>query len=63
MGYSPRFCINLYFILHVGILHRPKWAPWKKKLEEWLEVPMERGLFRLYHFGYQTVCEYILDKK
>ena len=44
-------------------IHRPKWAPWKKKLEEWLEVPMERGLFRLYHFVYKTECEYILDKK
>ena len=44
-------------------IHRPKWAPWKKKLEEWLEVPMERGLFRLYHFVYKTECEYILNKK
>ncbi len=43
-------------------IHRPKWAPWKKKLEEWLEVPMERGLFRLYHFGYKTECEYILSR-
>ena len=44
-------------------IHRPKWAPWKKKPEEWLEVPMERGLFRLYHFGYKTEVEYILNKK
>lgn len=44
-------------------IHRPKWAPWKKNLEEWLDVPMERGRFQLHQFGYKTECAYILDQK
>lgn len=39
-------------------VHRHKWMPWKKILEEWLEVPMERGEFGLHSFGYLTECTY-----
>lgn len=42
--------------------HRPRWTPWKVKLKEWLEVPMERGVFYLYSFGYITECTYLLKK-
>ena len=37
---------------------RCKWMPWKKDMEEWLEVPMERGQFRLHCFKYLTECTY-----
>ncbi len=40
-----------------------KWMPWKKELEEWLEVPMERGIFRLHLWQYQLECTYLLSKK
>lgn len=39
---------------------RCKWMPWKKELEEWLEIPMERGVFRLHTAGYLTECDYRL---
>lgn len=42
--------------------HRPRWRPWKVNLKEWLEVPMERGVFRLYSFGYMTECTYLPNK-
>ena len=35
-----------------------KWGEWKKDMEEWLEVPMERGQFRLHCFKYLTECTY-----
>lgn len=38
--------------------HRCKWMPWKKTLEEWLKIQMERGLFELHSFGYFTECVY-----
>lgn len=42
-------------------VHRSKWMPWKKTLEEWLQVPMERGTFEAHHFGYLTECVYHLE--
>ena len=39
---------------------RSLWMPWKKDLEEWLEIPMERGTFRLHSFKYLTECSYLL---
>ena len=38
--------------------HRSKWMPWKKTIEEWLKIQMERGLFELHSFGYLTECVY-----
>ena len=38
--------------------HRSKWMPWKKTMEEWLKIRMERGLFELHSFGYLTECVY-----
>lgn len=35
-----------------------KWMPWKKELEEWLKVSMERGEFELHSLGYLTECFY-----
>ena len=43
--------------------HRKKWMPWKKTLEEWLQVPMERGEFELHSLGYLTECFYRIGKK
>lgn len=40
--------------------HRKKWLAWKKSLEEWLEIPMSKGVFKLHNFGYLTECEYNL---
>lgn len=40
---------------------RRKWMPWKKILEEWLEVSMERGRFELHSMGYLTECRYLLS--
>lgn len=40
--------------------HRCKWMPWKKTIEEWLKVPMERGMFKLYSYGYFTQCVYCI---
>ena len=37
---------------------RNKWMPWKSDLEEWLEVPMERGIYKLHTIGYLTECSY-----
>lgn len=37
---------------------RNKWMPWKSDLEEWLEVPMERGIFKLHTIGYLAECSY-----
>lgn len=42
--------------------HRRKWMPWKKTLEEWLEISMERGTFELHSFGYLTECTYRIRK-
>lgn len=33
--------------------------PWKKVLEEWLEVPMSRGTFTLHSLEYLTECGYL----
>lgn len=40
-----------------------KWMPWKKELEEWLEVSMERGIFRLHLWQYLMECTYSLSKE
>lgn len=40
--------------------HRCKWMPWKKTMEEWLKIPMERGVFKLHSFGYLTECAYCM---
>ena len=39
--------------------HRHKWMPWKKVLEEWLEVPMSRGTFTRHSLEYRTECGYL----
>lgn len=39
--------------------HRHKWMPWRKVLEEWLEVPMSRGIFTLHSLEYLTECGYL----
>lgn len=39
--------------------HRHKLFPWKIKLEEWLEIPMERGTFQLHCMDYRTECVYL----
>lgn len=39
--------------------HRHKWMPWRKVLEEWLEVPMSRGTFTLHSLEYLTECGYL----
>ncbi len=38
--------------------HRKKWMPWKVILEEWLELSMEKGVFKLHSYGYLTECVY-----
>lgn len=38
--------------------YRCKWMPWKKDMEEWLEIPMERGTFKLHTIRYLTECSY-----
>lgn len=43
--------------------HRHRWMPWKKILEEWLEVPMSRGTFTLHSLEYLTECGYLNLKK
>lgn len=43
-------------------LHRHKFLPWKRKLEERMEVSMDRGTFRLHSFDYLTEYVYILTK-
>lgn len=40
-----------------------KWMPWKKEVEEWLEAPMERGVFKLHLWQYLTECVYLLSQK
>lgn len=42
--------------------HHRKWMPWKKMLEEWMEISMERGEFGLHSNGYLTECFYRLEK-
>ena len=42
-----------------AVKHRHKLFPWKVKLEEWLEVPMERGIFQLHCMDYRTECTYL----
>ncbi len=41
-----------------SVQHRCRWMPWKKTLEEWLDIRMERGTFELHSFGYLTECGY-----
>lgn len=41
-------------------IRRNRFMPWKKDLEEWLEIPMDRGIFRLHSFKYLTECSYQL---
>lgn len=41
---------------------RNRFMPWKKDLEEWLEVPMSRGTFQIHSFKYLTECSYIIKK-
>lgn len=43
-------------------IHKSSWMPWKKLIEEWIEIPMERGVFRVHCYRYLTECSYILDK-
>lgn len=43
-------------------VRRNRWMPWKKNLEEWLEIPMERGTFGIHSFRYLTECTYRLSK-
>ena len=38
--------------------YRNKWMPWKLNSREWLEIPMERGTFKLYHDGYCRKYQY-----
>lgn len=35
----------------------------KEQLEEWLSIPMERGKFEAYRFGYRTECRYFIEEK
>ncbi len=42
--------------------YRHKWMPWRKLLEEWLEIDMERGRFRLHSIGYRTEYTYELHR-
>lgn len=44
-------------------VHRRKWLPGKKTLEEWLEILMERGKFELYSLGYFRKWTYDLSEK
>ncbi len=44
-------------------VHRRKWLPGKKTLEEWLEVSMERGKFELHSLGYFRKWTYYLSGK
>lgn len=39
-------------------VQRRKWMPWRKFREEWLEIPMEKGVFRLYSADYLTQYTY-----
>ncbi len=41
-------------------VRRNRWMPWKKDLEEWLEIPLEHGTFRLHSFKYLTECTYLM---
>ena len=42
--------------------HRHRFFPWKKTLEEWLDVKMEYGTYKLHSFKYLTEFIYQLDK-
>ena len=44
-------------------LHRHKLFPWKKKLEEWLEIAMERGQIRIHCLDYLTEYTYLPERK
>mgnify|MGYP001116512754 FL=1 len=44
-------------------VHRRKWLPGKKTLEEWLEVSMESGKFELHSLGYFRKWTYYLSGK
>jgi len=44
-------------------VHRRKWLPGKKTLEEWLEIPMEYGKFELHSLGYFRKWTYYLSGK
>ena len=37
---------------------RRRWMPWKIDVKEWLDIPMERGTFKLYHDGYYRKYQY-----
>lgn len=37
---------------------RRPWMPWRVFLEEWLEIPMDKGTFELHNFGYLTEYTY-----
>lgn len=41
-------------------LHRHRIFPWKKTVEEWLEVQMENGIFKLHSIKYLTEFTYQL---
>lgn len=43
-------------------MHRHRIFPWKKTLEEWLEVPMEYGVFKLHSMKYVTEFTYQLKQ-
>lgn len=45
-----------------NLVHRHKLFPWKKTLEEWLEISMERGEFQLHCKEYLTECVYLPQK-
>lgn len=38
-----------------------KWMPWKREVREWLEIPMERGLFTVFSDGYYKETCYLTD--
>lgn len=47
---------------YASAVRRSKWMPWKKTLEEWLTVPMERGTFEVHHLRYLTQCVYRVER-
>lgn len=47
---------------YTSVVHRSTWMPWKKTVEEWLTIPMERGTFEAHHFRYLTECVYHIER-
>lgn len=43
-------------------IRRSRFMPWKKHIEEWLEIPLERGTFRLHTFRYLTEFTYLISE-